>query len=171
MMLSRPVNNDPWQALLLPLDLEDIHPLKWRRRVWGVKVVVTDMEDIELVGIQLMKGYKRVNLIFILLPWYLMNLGQPALYIEYCQSCARAMWWSEEVLLLHEEMRRTLAFFKWHAQWWEEWRPLRTRLSDEEREGLVAYTSKQAYVWRSMQTRFEHMWHSSDELIQPPSDE
>ena len=42
-----------------------------------------------------------------------------ALRIEWCRVRARAMRWSEEVLLLREEMRRVLVFLEWQATWWE----------------------------------------------------
>jgi hypothetical protein len=32
-------------------------------------------------------------------------------YIEWGKSCARALWWIEEVELLREEMHRVLQFF------------------------------------------------------------
>ncbi|KAG1786540.1 uncharacterized protein HD556DRAFT_1449630 [Suillus plorans] len=42
------------------------------------------------------------------------------IHIEWCKSRARALWWSEEVELLREEMRRVLEFFAWQAAWWDE---------------------------------------------------
>ena len=75
------------------------------------------------------------------------------------------MRWSEEVLFLCEEMQRVLAFLEWHAGWWDEWENMLTELSDVQ-EGVVAYASKQAFIRRSMRTTFEHMWRSSDELVQ-----
>ncbi|KAF8806032.1 hypothetical protein BYT27DRAFT_7102856, partial [Phlegmacium glaucopus] len=41
-----------------------------------------------------------------------------ALRIEWCRARARAHRWQEECLLLHEEMRRILAFFAWQHQCW-----------------------------------------------------
>ena len=89
-----------------------------------------------------------------------------ALRIEWCRSRARAMHWSEEVLLLREEMRRVLAFFQWQAEWWDERRNLLVGLSSDKEEGFIAYASKQAHIRRSLWTNFENMWRSSDELIQ-----
>jgi hypothetical protein len=76
------------------------------------------------------------------------------------------MRWSEDVLMLREEMRRTLAFFDWHAGWWDKRRSLFGGLSDSEEEGMVAYASKQAHIRRSLRSTFEHMWRSSRELIE-----
>ena len=38
---------------------------------------------------------------------------------EYAKSRARVNRWKEEVLLVKEEMRRTVAFLLWKAKWWE----------------------------------------------------
>ena len=76
------------------------------------------------------------------------------------------MCWSKEVLLLHEEMRRILALFDWHARWWAERQSLFMGLSHSEEEGIVAYASKQAHIRQSLQSTFEHLWRSSHELIQ-----
>ncbi|TDL14200.1 hypothetical protein BD410DRAFT_691972, partial [Rickenella mellea] len=39
--------------------------------------------------------------------------------IEWTKTRARAQRWDEEVTLVFEEMRRTLAFFEWRARFWE----------------------------------------------------
>ena len=74
------------------------------------------------------------------------------------------MRWSEEVLLLREEMRQILAFFDWHAQWWDERKNLLMGLRPDEEEGVIAYASKQAHMRRSLRSTYDHMWRSSDEL-------
>jgi hypothetical protein len=66
--------------------------------------------------------------------------------------------WSEEVLLLREEMRRVL---EWHPGWWAERKNLRVGLSRDVQEGMTAYACKQAH----MNSSFNHMWRSSEELI------
>jgi hypothetical protein len=75
------------------------------------------------------------------------------------------MRWSEEVLLLREEMRRVLAFLDWHACWWEDRRTARRGLMPEVAEGMVAYASKQAQIRRSIRSSFDHLWRNSDEFI------
>jgi hypothetical protein len=75
------------------------------------------------------------------------------------------MGWSEEVLLLREEMRRVLEFLKWHAKWWEARRALHSNLKPELAEGMLAYASKQASIRRSIGASFNSLWRSSDELI------
>lgn len=56
------------------------------------------------------------------------------------------MRWSEEVLLLCEEMRRVQQFFRWHAHWWEEQVGRIPDLSMEDAEGAAAYAARQAYI-------------------------
>jgi hypothetical protein len=75
------------------------------------------------------------------------------------------MGWSEEVLLLREEMRRVLEFLEWHAGWWEDRRSLHSVLKPELAEGMLAYSSKQASIRRSIGASFNSLWRSSDELI------
>lgn len=68
------------------------------------------------------------------------------------------MRWSEEVLLLQEEMRRVLAYHKWHACWWE-WQATRwTGLTSEGTEGLFAYAYRQAGVFRAMHDHCQFTW-------------
>ncbi|KAF7984577.1 hypothetical protein HWV62_13799 [Athelia sp. TMB] len=85
---------------------------------------------------------------------------QEALRIEWCKSRARAMRWSEEVLLLREEMRRVIAFLSWHADWWIRQGEGRTDidLSPEVRQGLQAYAARQAAIRKSMATHFDSLW-------------
>ncbi|RPD55780.1 hypothetical protein L227DRAFT_588422 [Lentinus tigrinus ALCF2SS1-6] len=45
--------------------------------------------------------------------------GNEALRIEWCKARARAARWTEEVQLLLEEMRRTVAYHTWQAGVWE----------------------------------------------------
>lgn len=75
------------------------------------------------------------------------------------------MRWSEEVLLLREEMCRVLEYFTWHTRWWlaraDIHRPL---LSDAIREGLAAYAYKQAHIRMTLRVDFESMWRDSPVL-------
>ncbi|KIM79182.1 hypothetical protein PILCRDRAFT_10596 [Piloderma croceum F 1598] len=64
------------------------------------------------------------------------------------------------------EMRRVAAFFEWQAKWWEERKSLDLELSQEVHKGVLAYASKQAHIQRSLKSTFDHLWQSSDELIQ-----
>lgn len=86
-----------------------------------------------------------------------------ALRIEWCRSRARAMRWSEEVLLLLEEMRRVLAYLEWHASWWEEQSTQWPGLGAAETEGMIAYAHRQASIRRSMATVFSTNWKYAQE--------
>ncbi|KAF7965473.1 hypothetical protein HWV62_43305 [Athelia sp. TMB] len=85
---------------------------------------------------------------------------QESLRIEWCKMRARAMRWSEEVLLLREEMRRVQAFFAWHACWWEQQADRLPDLSVEDDEGIAAYAARQAFVRRSMARSFDTLWRA-----------
>lgn len=71
------------------------------------------------------------------------------------------MRWSEEVLILREEMRRVLAFLTWHAVWWDRQALRRTGLSPEATEGLAAYAYKQAHIRRKIHSSFDKLWRTS----------
>ncbi|KIK78259.1 hypothetical protein PAXRUDRAFT_36671 [Paxillus rubicundulus Ve08.2h10] len=58
--------------------------------------------------------------------------------IEWCKARAHAGQW-KEVELLQEEMRHTLAFLIWHADWWIGKAGQRPDVSISEAEGLLAY--------------------------------
>ncbi len=72
---------------------------------------------------------------------------------EWCHSRARAHRACEEVLLLREEMRRTLRFLEWRGEWWMErrstWNMGATLL-----EALAAYALKQSDLQRKLAVKF-----------------
>lgn len=70
------------------------------------------------------------------------------------------MRWSEEVLLLLEEMRRVIAYHEWHADWWEELAFTRLDLSPANEEGLAAYTFRQAAIRRTIHNDCQHFWRN-----------
>jgi hypothetical protein len=80
------------------------------------------------------------------------------LRVEWMKSRARAERWSEEVLLVEEEMRRTLAFLDWKALWWIEQSKLRQNASSILQEGCTAYATKQADVLHIMAFSFAKEW-------------
>ena len=94
-----------------------------------------------------------------------MLAAYPALQIEWCWVRARDMRWSEEVLMLWEEMRRVLAYFLWHAGWWSELAVInRHGLSNVSQEGVAAYAYKQAHHWMALCSKFNLLWQDSPEL-------
>lgn len=81
--------------------------------------------------------------------------------VEWCKARARAMRWSEEIILLQEEMRRVLAYHAWHARWWDDQSFRCVGLSEEQTEGLAAYAHRQAKVYRGMRLVCETAWRNT----------
>jgi hypothetical protein len=77
---------------------------------------------------------------------------------EWAKSRARVNRSTEEVLLLKEEMRRTLEFLEWKANWWMERTSRRTGLSKELAEGLHVYAASQASLQRALLQEFRTLW-------------
>ncbi|KAJ7242525.1 hypothetical protein C8J57DRAFT_1526216 [Mycena rebaudengoi] len=67
-----------------------------------------------------------------------------ALRVEWCKAYVRTRRWDEDVVLVEEEMRRTIETGGFLARRWRERAMARTRGMDAElAEGLVAYTEEQ----------------------------
>ena len=87
---------------------------------------------------------------------------RPEFQIE--RSNARARWtrWNEEVLLLREEMRRTLEFLKWRSGGWFQKGRADTISSltacPYRLEGLRAYMCQQANVFCDIHNHFLGIW-------------
>ncbi|KAG1809165.1 uncharacterized protein BJ212DRAFT_1302728 [Suillus subaureus] len=71
---------------------------------------------------------------------------QDSLRVEWCKAQACHNRWLEEVQLLLEEMRHTLAFLKWQEDSWESCATLPTIEQPEEKEGMIAYACHQAHI-------------------------
>jgi len=81
------------------------------------------------------------------------------LRVEWAKTKARAARWSEEVLLLAEEMRRTLWFLNWKATWWIE-QDSREDMGPDFQEGFAAYSSRQSALLCEMEKQFADKWYS-----------
>lgn len=82
--------------------------------------------------------------------------------MEWAKTKARAQRWSEEVILLQEEMRRVLEYFSWKAAWWRSKGKLRQNSVDISLlSGLTAYSEKQALVFDRLQQRFAAQWSAT----------
>lgn len=82
-----------------------------------------------------------------------------AMRVEWAKTKARADRWGEEVLLVIEEMRRSICFLEWKANWWLEQADLRSDAPLRVQRGISAYASKQAAVCRSMAMLFATRWY------------
>ena len=82
--------------------------------------------------------------------------------IEWSKARARQARWKEEVLLLREEMRRVLEFFKWKSRDWF-WKSGNQVISSLtscplQLEGLHAYACRQADVFSNIHNHFLGIW-------------
>ncbi|KAK7030436.1 hypothetical protein VNI00_014007 [Paramarasmius palmivorus] len=71
---------------------------------------------------------------------------EASLCVEWCKARARARRAREEVLLVDEEMRRSIEFCRWKAGWWEQQKGRRNDVEQWLGEGLNAYASEQAFM-------------------------
>ncbi|KIY53328.1 hypothetical protein FISHEDRAFT_33526 [Fistulina hepatica ATCC 64428] len=91
------------------------------------------------------------------------------LRVEWSKAYSRTKRWCEEVLLLKEEMRRTLVSFEHKADWWD--MQVQGPLTDDEQlsEGASAYAKKQAHLYRSLAAECRRLWgaYASGSLPDP----
>jgi hypothetical protein len=83
-----------------------------------------------------------------------------AVRVEWCKAWARSRRWTEEVMLLREEMRRVIAYHEHKAEWWKQRRngdgcqwP-----SADHAEGACAYTSEHAAMHKDLIARCVLVW-------------
>jgi hypothetical protein len=79
------------------------------------------------------------------------------------------MRWSEEVLLLKEEMARVSLFFRWKADWWNKLGSqdaLNLKHDDlPTEEGRKSYAQRQSLMYTSMEARCESVWSVVPSLL------
>lgn len=78
---------------------------------------------------------------------------------EWAKSHARAQRWSEEAILLVEEMRRVIEFLDRKAQWWQSQRQRRPDARTDVIIGLDAYAERQACIREDLAKSFASRWH------------
>ncbi|OBZ77742.1 hypothetical protein A0H81_02190 [Grifola frondosa] len=142
--LSTILHKTGWQVVLQPLNDSDIRH-------------VTDGEDGQSEG--------RRTLSWI---WKASGEGsvdgrvgehlQDSLRREWCKARARADRWSEECMLLKEEMRRVLEFHSWQAHWWTTMVNRRIFSQSGYLEGANAYAYRQCAIRTAMREKCEHTW-------------
>ncbi|KAJ7253593.1 hypothetical protein C8J57DRAFT_1519322 [Mycena rebaudengoi] len=89
-----------------------------------------------------------------------------ALRIEWARTRARHLRWTEEVLLLEEEMRRIVQFLQWQAEWWRKRVGLRDdKIDDIQREGDRAYAMRQAALKDALAASFLEKWKDLPVLV------
>ncbi|KAJ7879447.1 hypothetical protein B0H13DRAFT_1472018, partial [Mycena leptocephala] len=67
-----------------------------------------------------------------------------SVHVEWTLALARKTRWTEEVMLLREEMRRVVRYLGWQAEWWRARTALRQALSAQVAAGVRSYALKQA---------------------------
>ncbi|KAK7436268.1 hypothetical protein VKT23_019232 [Stygiomarasmius scandens] len=80
---------------------------------------------------------------------------------EWCRSRARAQRGTEEVMLLKKEMHRMSQFLEWKEQCWKDCAKVREEDSGLEvgiKDGLTAYATKQATLYRELVISFRATW-------------
>ncbi|KAF7967195.1 hypothetical protein HWV62_35598 [Athelia sp. TMB] len=87
------------------------------------------------------------------------------LRIEWCKARARAFRWSEEVLLLVEEMRRVIAYHAWHTNWWNDLAYAKLDLSAPCEEGYAAYAYRQASIRRALGGDCNLLWRNVSAFV------
>lgn len=70
------------------------------------------------------------------------------------------MRWTEEVLLLREEMCRVLALSRWQADWWTAQARRLPELCAENDKDVSAYAAKQASIRLWMASSFDNLWRT-----------
>ncbi|KAF7367657.1 CxC2 domain-containing protein [Mycena sanguinolenta] len=115
---------------------------------------VHDLRDVEEGGVAeygvVALGEGRRTLSWI---WYTAKGGEPtelelveALRVEWCKAYARMRRWHEDVVLVEEEMRRTIQYGYWEAGQWLERSVARESEGDAVlQEGRKAYALEQAH--------------------------
>lgn len=81
------------------------------------------------------------------------------LRVEWAKSHARAQRWSEETVLLVEEMRRVIAYLDWKATWWHAEADRRQGVRVDIADGLKAYAYRQSDLMRNLAKSFAALWH------------
>ena len=80
--------------------------------------------------------------------------------MEWLKCQARAIRWKEEILLVEEEMRRSLEFGRWLGSRWMQRASIRTAITSHLQEGLVAYAAEMADMEHRRMVSWERTWAS-----------
>ncbi|KAJ7834491.1 hypothetical protein B0H13DRAFT_2426871 [Mycena leptocephala] len=81
--------------------------------------------------------------------------------VEWARARSRKIRWSEEVMLLREEMRRVLRYLGWQETWWRERVDTRPDVTRGVRAGARAYAMKEAAWHGKLAGFFRTKWDIS----------
>ncbi|KAJ7578945.1 hypothetical protein C8J56DRAFT_796995, partial [Mycena floridula] len=128
-----------WKLHFHPLADQDVRPLPADR--------VTGEKDVSLSWIWKMPGIADTDDAVI----------HDELRLQWLRARARANRWSEELLLLIEEMRRAVVTLSWQADWWKDQQNRRS-VDASLSEGLDAYAKRQAQLKEDLSQHFQYLW-------------
>ncbi|KAJ7572679.1 hypothetical protein C8J56DRAFT_806785 [Mycena floridula] len=128
-----------WKLHFRALADDDVRPLPADR--------VTGEKDVSLSWIWKMPGIADTD----------DTAVHDELRLQWLRSRARANRWSEELLLLIEEMCRVLETFAWQANWWKN-QQNRREVNLALSEGLNAYAKRQAFLKEELSRQFQYLW-------------
>jgi hypothetical protein len=78
--------------------------------------------------------------------------------VEWAKTRARKARWTEELLILEEEMRRVISFQKWKAAWWREQALVRKEADATILSGVAGYANKQAGICERLAAKCALHW-------------
>ncbi|KAK7019233.1 hypothetical protein VNI00_018133 [Paramarasmius palmivorus] len=84
--------------------------------------------------------------------------GNEILRSEWCKSRSRQLRAREEILLVVEEMRRTLEYLEWRAKEWESHIHSQKEPTSALEEGRRAFVVAQAAIQRDLKAKFQKMF-------------
>ncbi|KAJ7016855.1 hypothetical protein C8F04DRAFT_1215328 [Mycena alexandri] len=155
--LARLRGNGEWEQTLRVLQDKDVRALNERaltEEEEAQRETVHDLRDVEEGGVgtygMVALGEGRRTLSWI---WYTAKAEDPseqelveALRVEWCKAYARMRRWHEDVVLVEEEMRRTIQYGYWEAGEWLKRSVARVDDVDEVlQEGLKVYALEQVH--------------------------
>ncbi|KAF8151201.1 hypothetical protein K438DRAFT_1623891 [Mycena galopus ATCC 62051] len=169
--IKRLRGDGPWEMELKILEDSDVRALNERaltaeeaeqRKAIHDYEEVAEEGGVAAFGVVAL-GESRRTLSWI---WYQAKAEDPteaelveALRVEWCKAYARMRRWHEDVVLVEEEMRRTIEYGYWSAGTWATREERRARTVEPElQEGLAAYAREQQ--WREIETceKLEEKW-------------
>ena len=78
--------------------------------------------------------------------------------VEWAKTRARKTRWTEELLILQEEMRRVISFQEWKAAWWREQASVRNQGDASILSGVAGYANKQAAICERLAVKCALHW-------------
>ncbi|KAJ7731411.1 hypothetical protein B0H16DRAFT_1733350 [Mycena metata] len=168
--LSRLRGNGDWEHVLRVLQDGDVHALNERALTAeeaAQREAIHDLRDVEEGGMAVYGvvalGEGRRSLSWI---WYTTKTDDPseqelveALCVKWCKAYARMWRWYEDVVLVEEEMRRTIQYGYWEAGEWLKRSVARDNSTGEVLvEGIKAYALEQVHREAKTCTLLKEKW-------------